>query len=61
MEVMVDTATDTEAVEALEITGASTLVATAGTARDAIAVTALDACDRCMSRDSKSVDVGSDR
>ena len=44
---MADTATDTEAVEALEITGASTLV--------------VDVCDSCISRDSQSADVSSDR
>ena len=44
---MADTATDTEAVEALEITGALTLVA--------------DACDSCISIDNQSADVSSDR
>ena len=44
---MADTATDTEAVEALQRTGASTLV--------------VDACDSCISRDSQSADVCSDR
>ena len=44
---MADTATDTEAVEELEITGASTLV--------------VDACESCISRDSQSADVSSDR
>jgi hypothetical protein len=37
VEVMADTATDTETVEALEITGASTLI--------------VDACDICISID----------
>ena len=44
---MADTATDTETVEALEITGASTLV--------------VDACDSCISIDNQSADVSSDR
>jgi len=45
--VTADTATDAEAVEALEITGALTLV--------------VDACHRCVSRDNQSADVGNDR
>jgi len=44
---MADTATDAETVEALEITGASTLI--------------VDACDSCISIDNQSADVSSDR
>ena len=47
MEVMADTATDTEAIEALEITGALTLI--------------VDVCDSCISIDNQSADVSNDR